>query len=413
MNLISLVIDGLHVGYLGCYGNSWIATPNVDRLAADGFLFDQALIDSPDLAAQYASLFAASHSAGPGSGQQTSGSLIDRLRAGGLQTTLITDDPAVADMPWAENLDDVIRVERQYATTAADDIPATDLARLFAVVGQWLETAAEPFALLVHCGSVTATWDAPLELRQSYWDQSEPLPPADVAAPCRLLPENYDPDELLGICQAYAGQITLLDTCLGVLLDDLERLPLGARTLLSLKSARGFPLGEHRRIGLIDHSLYAELVHIPWILRFADRRGASDRSQALVQSRDFAPTVLSALGLDVDDARSTGGLSLLPLVVGEPVSRDRLIVVNDQGERAIRTPAWYLKTPAGAPPESRHAGSASELYAKPDDRWEVNDVANRCPEVVDLLVSLVDEELQSTSAVPHVPLPDVLISGDR
>ena len=41
MNIISIVIDRLHFGYLGCYGNSWIETPNFDQLAASGFLFDQ------------------------------------------------------------------------------------------------------------------------------------------------------------------------------------------------------------------------------------------------------------------------------------------------------------------------------------------------------------------------------------
>ena len=31
------------------------------------------------------------------------------------------------------------------------------------------------------------------------------------------------------------------------------------------------------------------------------------------------------------------------------------------------------------------------LYAKPDDRWEVNDVANRCPGVVEELQAAADD----------------------
>ena len=49
MNAILLVIDRLHAGYLGAYGNGWIATPAIDRLAAEGFVFDQCLIDSPQV----------------------------------------------------------------------------------------------------------------------------------------------------------------------------------------------------------------------------------------------------------------------------------------------------------------------------------------------------------------------------
>ncbi len=60
-------------------------------------------------------------------------------------TALITDDPAVADMPWAADIEDVVRVEVQHGSTSADEIEQTNLARLFAVAGQWLETARDPF----------------------------------------------------------------------------------------------------------------------------------------------------------------------------------------------------------------------------------------------------------------------------
>ena len=69
------------------------------------------------------------------------------------------------------------------------------------------------------------------------------------------------------------------------------------------------------------------------------------------------------------------GESLMPLVRGEVESvRDRLLLSSPDAETAIRTPAWYLRQ--SDPPE---------LFAKPDDRWEVNDVANRCHDVVDRL----------------------------
>ncbi len=46
-NVVCLVVDRLHSGYLGAYGNSWIATPNIDRLAAESFLLDRGYVDSP------------------------------------------------------------------------------------------------------------------------------------------------------------------------------------------------------------------------------------------------------------------------------------------------------------------------------------------------------------------------------
>ncbi|HXT57633.1 MAG TPA: hypothetical protein VN699_03315, partial [Pirellulales bacterium] len=53
------------------------------------------------------------------------------------------------------------------------------------------------------------------------------------------------------------------------------------------------------------------------------------------------------------------------------------------GERGIRTTGWYLRLPAD---RDDAAGPArGQLYAKPDDRWEVNDVADRCAETAEAL----------------------------
>src|SRR5262245_41389966 len=40
MNVIVVVCNSLHLGFLGPYGNGWIETPNIDRLAAEGVVFD-------------------------------------------------------------------------------------------------------------------------------------------------------------------------------------------------------------------------------------------------------------------------------------------------------------------------------------------------------------------------------------
>ena len=49
MKIVVLEANGLHLGYLGCYGNDWVATPNLDRLASEGAVFDAHFADQPDL----------------------------------------------------------------------------------------------------------------------------------------------------------------------------------------------------------------------------------------------------------------------------------------------------------------------------------------------------------------------------
>ncbi len=40
MNVIVVACNGLHLGFLGAYGNGWIETPHLDRLASEGVVFD-------------------------------------------------------------------------------------------------------------------------------------------------------------------------------------------------------------------------------------------------------------------------------------------------------------------------------------------------------------------------------------
>src|SRR5438067_401782 len=50
MKVLVVTVRGWHLGYLGCYGNDWISTPALDRLAAEGVVFDQHLADVPEAA---------------------------------------------------------------------------------------------------------------------------------------------------------------------------------------------------------------------------------------------------------------------------------------------------------------------------------------------------------------------------
>ena len=109
--------------------------------------------------------------------------------------------------------------------------------------------------LWCHLAGLGLCWDAPLEFRRAYWEPGDPQPPTSADVPEKMLPQDHDPDEVWGLCQAYAGQVSLLDTCLGALLEFLQGAAAGSETLLVLTSPRGFSLGEQRRIGPCDEAL--------------------------------------------------------------------------------------------------------------------------------------------------------------
>lgn len=60
-NIIFILCDDMGYGDLGCYGQQYISTPNIDRMAAQGMLFTQAYAGSPVSAPSRASLMTGQH----------------------------------------------------------------------------------------------------------------------------------------------------------------------------------------------------------------------------------------------------------------------------------------------------------------------------------------------------------------
>ena len=410
MNAICLLVDRLHAGYVGAYGNTWIETPAIDQLACESFLFDHMLIDSPNLDSLYRSYWQGRHALcgvatpnGPPSGPMSGPTLAGLLGSAGVDTTLLTDEPAISGSDLIGQFNELLDLGTPEVTEPASSLEQTHLAGCFTQIINWLDNVPrKPFLLWCHLAGLSGPWDAPLEFRRSYTEPDDPPPRESAETPELMLEPDYDPDLLLPITQAYAGQVSLLDTCLGALLEFLAGGNLLDDTLLMLVSARGYPLGEHRRVGICDNALYGELAHVPMMIRMPDSLGAAARSQALVEPGDIWATLLEWWKLEGHS--SPTGRNLLPLVRDEVESvRDRLCLTGADGQRAIRTPAWYLRET-----------TEPLLFAKPDDRWEANDVATRCHQVVDDLraaLSQFDEHLQADRIAELPPLDGILLSG--
>jgi hypothetical protein len=108
-------------------------------------------------------------------------------------------------------------------------------------------------------------------------------------------------------------------------------------------------------------------------MRFPCGLGRLGRSQALVMPADLPGTLVDWLGFDRRLLGSPAITSLVPTVRGDGESIRDWIGMRSLDDRAIRTPAWLLRQPKTGP---------VELYAKPGDRWEVNEVASLCGEIV-------------------------------
>lgn len=423
MNAIILTIDRLRASALGAYGNTWFETPELDRLASESFACDQALIDSPHLASLLRSCLSGMHAVRSDSAEAENlniATLADQLRGRATRSTWISDETDSSLDDLADSFDEKIvlaenRREENTEQPVAETIEATHQARLWATVSNWLAQQdappdpndegdnSGPFLLWVHAQGMAGPWDAPLELRNSLVEEDDPEPLQDAIAPNRILPDDFDPDEVHSAACAYAGQIMALDACLGALFDQLRNSDLLQDTMIVLLGLRGFPLGEHRRLGPNDEPLYEELVHVPCLFRMPDGVGSLSRSQNLFQPSDLFATLADWFTMK-PLADKSQGQSWLPRIRGEASPSDSqrklALIQGNDSQRALRTNVWYLLQGSSSPEsdldseKTVHTNSADhtlELFVKPDDRMEQNEIAARCGDVADSLTSTLNE----------------------
>lgn len=407
------VIDRLGAGWIGPYGNTWVETPAFNQLATECVLFEQAFADSPDLSRLYRSYWAGQHALCVEASPATN--LIGDLTRHGVDTILVTDEPFVAEHPLSDAFGRRIEIAPPISTESANGTLDTHFAQLFSAALGTLPELKPPFLLWMHSRGMEAPWDAPYCVRESFAAEDDPFPPDFTAVPSCQLPVDFDPDELLGMVQAYAGQVVSVDECLAGLLtaiSDYDDTPL----LTILTSPRGFPLGEHRVVGNHCPVLYSETLHVPYLLRYPRGQHALRRIQRTIQPADLSATLAEWYQLSMTETQCMARSSLQVATGTTGRLDDRACAVHDN-QRVFRTPAWQLKV-QGTFKEGEKVASGDmisvELFTKPDDRLEVNNVFERCPEIVrEMYKAAIEYEMAAANSdVQQLgDLPDVLVHG--
>ncbi len=383
---IVVVVDRLGAGYLGSYGNTWIETPCLNQLAVESMLYEWAISDSLTLDRVYRSYWQGQHAACNAMPTEPK-TLPAVLAERGIHTSLMSDEATVCSTSVASCFAEVAQLPTREFQTAAS-IDDTQLARSFAAAIEKLQSLSAPFLFWFHASGMSGPWDAPLELRQQFADEEDPTPPDVVRPPAMKLADDADPDDVLGMTHAYAGQVVVCDLCVGALLDVVSTMR--EDVMLVFTSPRGFPLGEHGQVGDADEALYGESLHVPWLVRTPNANRAAQRRHNFVQPADLFAMLCKWFGAPTQ-----------PLI--EDVQRDRVCAVTDH-EQAIRTPAWFMRQGEGR----------NDLFVKPDDRWEMNEVSDRCEDVVEELSARLNEFSQAAQANDFTslsPLSEVLLDG--
>lgn len=116
------------------------------------------------------------------------------------------------------------------------------------------------------------------------------------------------------IRKSYAGVLTMADHWLGKFLDKMDELDLWKDTVLILTTDHGHLLGEHGYWAKNYMFDYEELVHIPLITCTPDTAFCHKRISALTATMDLMPTIMELHGARIP--KGVHGTSLLPLLSG-------------------------------------------------------------------------------------------------
>ena len=444
-NIICLLVDRLHIGYCGAYGNAEIETPTLDRLAAESFLADRFYVDTPDPVRQCRSWWRGLHTLV----QNDAPTIMTQLNAVGYRTVLVTDAPDVAYSPEAGDFSDVQLLPTPQNTEPCDEIDETHLCGMLATIAATAESLARsgtPYCLWCHLRGFDEIWDFPLFLREKYRGEDDPEPYSGVTPPCYhsgmqdghfgLRASDFGddiqdsevqsliPDIRQAIVSAYMGGVTMFDELLEMLTGPLHDGELGDETLFLLAGTRGVLFDENGIIGIpptdanLVEPLTSSLVQVPLMLRFPGRFGATVRSDALLQPHDMTRLLYQWLELPMPDLLQNVAFAepdMLRLINEEPQNlRDCIVIVASSDETSasgtlscLVTPTWFLQE-IGPTTDTDNKFS---LFVKPDDRWDVNNVADRCGEIVEQLLEVradLTRRLIVGDTTQGEPLPDIL-----
>ena len=147
----------------------------------------------------------------------------------------------------------------------------------------------------------------------------------------------------------YYSQMSMVDDGVGQVLAALEQQGLDEDTLVIFSCDHGFSLGHN---GFWGHgqatwpsNTHRAAFSIPLLVRHKNHIAARQSSPLLVNSVDLFATILAYLGLNqVDRNENTPSRSFAPLLLGEMLTWENEVFMEQEETRALRTEKWlYMK----------------------------------------------------------------------
>lgn len=401
-HLLLITVDTLRRDRLGCYGGPNLPSPTIDRLAAEGTLFEDAYTSRgmtlPSMTSYFTSLYPQQHGVIDNKKQIPDADWLfaERLAGAGFNTRCLNASGVL--QPGRNNIEQgFLRYDKvldeQLLTTKA----VNHLKHEFGSGGR------RDF-LWVHYMSPHKPYLPPAPYRTRYTDPDYRGP---IAAADDVFDRIYVDKLALGeadIRQAqaiYDGTVAFIDDCVKQLLAALAEAGRERDTLVVFATDHGEDLYSHNRYFYHANSIYRSTTSLALIFR-QPGQVAAQRVTGLVENVDFMPTALDWLGLSgaappAGQRGDMSGTSLASVLLGtDVVKRDHVIASVGDNIYTARTRDWHYVTnpdqemPRFPPVEGTYPIAAEELYFVGDDPDEQRNRIGDNPQAVTALRAAIE-----------------------
>lgn len=443
-NVLFLIADDLNCD-LACYGHPLVKSPNIDRLAARGMLFERSYCQFPLCGPSRASflcglypdqtlvrrnaVFVRDHVPNVVTLPQHFRNYgytpvrVGKLYHYGVPGTIGTDGHDDAPSwdrvfnPRGRDKDEESQVTTlvpgQYGGTLSwmasegTDAQQTDgigAAHAVTLLEEFAKTE-KPFFLAVGFYRPHTPYVSPKKYFELYpRDKIEPpsvpdgyletLPEPCVAAlGAKQVNINLPVETKREAMQAYYASITFMDAQVGHVLDALERVGLADNTIVLMTSDHGYHMGEHGHFQKM--TLFENATHVPLIISVPGMKNAGSRTRSIVEMVDYFPTLAELSGLPAPTAKP--GISQAAVVGDASKSPRTSALTQHRDGYSLRTDR-YRYTEWGA-----QGKDGAELYDHASDPREMTNLAGK-PELaatVAGLKKLLHERIAAANVVPE------------
>ncbi len=432
MRIVVIVSDTFRFDHMGVHGLKDIHTPNLDALARRGADFLRCYTGSfptaPNRADVYIGKFQFPH-AGWGPMPPDEKPLAERLGEVGYVTQWIGDNPHLLQPRgyYQRGFDAAVQVRGQEADVyftrlnqpgpnVMPDSKTRHLPKPFGMnlvsahewlnrpryeadrfccktadlACRWLEEnyKADTWMLYLEFFDAHEPWDVPEYL----WRRYDPdyCGEVDMRHPNYGPASEYTPAELRNLAAHYAGEVTLVDKCIGRILRQIDDCGIADDTAIVFTTDHGIALGEHNRTGKSNiHPkddrawlMFEEIAHIPLVIYVPGMRPR--RLRQFVQPVDLTATLIDLAGAEADP--SLHGQSVMDLIRPRRATWRRDCAISSrhmaqvtQGGTPSGLPMLYAGKWAYSPLTER-MGAGGLLFDMAADRQQKRNVVRRFPQ---------------------------------